>query len=136
MPLATAAGTVPRLPGVYMMRDRDGSVVYVGMAGDRSGGRKPSGMRGRLTVYASGKGAVSGFGEAAMDRALADENFIREQWTALRDGMPRRAKRWAQDAIEWHGVEVRWTVSTSEEEAKSTEDEVVALLRPSGLWNR
>ena len=61
-------GTAERLPGVYMARlGPDGLVVYVGCAGPRAGGRTPQGLHGRLGVYASGKGIVSGLGEAAAD---------------------------------------------------------------------
>lgn len=52
-----------------MFRARTTSeVVYVGMAGERSG----KGLRGRPDIYLRGRGAVSAFGEAALDRALSD----------------------------------------------------------------
>jgi hypothetical protein len=93
-------------------------------------------MRGRLRIYVSGKGAVSGFGEGALDRALADPAFIRAQLVHVDDGEPRRAKRWAQDAIAWHGVEPRWTMTADLLSARDLEGEIVESLRPHGLWNR
>ena len=95
-----AVGDAPRLPGVYLFRaPSTGQVVYVGMAGERAGGGRPQGLRGRLSVYKSGKGAVSGFGEAALDRALADPVWVEQQLALLRSNGPRRAKLWAADAI-------------------------------------
>ena len=62
-PLIESVADAPTAPGVYMARERhSGQVVYVGMAGERSG----RGLRGRLRVYLSGKAAVSGLGEAAI----------------------------------------------------------------------
>jgi hypothetical protein len=70
----------PRLPGVYLFRaPRTGQVVYAGMAGERVGSGRPQGVRGRLSVYRTGKGAVSGFGEAALDRALSDPEWVAGQ---------------------------------------------------------
>ena len=75
-PFDDACKEAPRLPGVYMARlSIDGPVVYVGMAGERRG----TGVRGRLTVYSRGRAAVSGMGEAAMDRALADVAWMQDR---------------------------------------------------------
>jgi hypothetical protein len=66
IPHCRSPGT--RLPGVYLARQGDhDDLVYVGMAGERRG----QGIKGRLIVYSRGKAAVSGLGEAALDRALA-----------------------------------------------------------------
>ena len=63
----------PREPGVYLLREPLSQTIrYAGMAGERAGGGRPQGLRGRLAGYGAGSGAVSGFGEAALDRALAD----------------------------------------------------------------
>jgi hypothetical protein len=68
-PFDDACKKALRLPGVYMAgASIDGPVVYVGMGGERRG----TGVPGRLAVYSRGRAAVSGMGEAAMDRALAD----------------------------------------------------------------
>lgn len=50
------------------------------------------GLRGRLTVYGRRRGAVSGFGEAALDRALADPDWIAAQLEALRTSGAKRTK--------------------------------------------
>jgi hypothetical protein len=87
-------GTADRLPGVSMARlGPDGLVVYVGCAGPRAGGRTPQGLHGRLGVYASGKGIVSGLGEAAADRALAAASWLRERLDEVEAGKPMRAPR-------------------------------------------
>lgn len=131
-PFADAALVAPRSPGVYQMRVPDGTVVYVGMAGERKG----QGLRGRLSIYRRGRGAVSGFGEAALDRALADVTFIEDHLEAVREGQVARAAAWARDAIAWMKVEIRWTGCETEAEALALEDEVVHLLKSHGIWNR
>lgn len=131
-PFETAALTAPLTPGVYQMRTRDGAIVYVGMAGERRG----QGLRGRLSIYRRGKGAVSGFGEAALDRALADAGFIESHVDAVREGRPARASVWAQDAIRWLDVEIRWATCATQAEALELEDAAVGILTPYGIWNR
>ncbi|MCU1657784.1 MAG: nuclease subunit of the excinuclease complex [Pseudonocardiales bacterium] len=108
LPFGEAVAGAPRLPGVYLARQGSaGGLVYVGMAGERRG----QGIRGRLTVYRRGKGAVSGLGEAVLDRALADPNFVRQRLDELAGGKPKRAAVWAQDAFAWADLHVRWTVA-------------------------
>lgn len=131
-PFSTAAPSAPLKPGVYQMRLRDGRVVYVGMAGERRG----RGIRGRLSVYRRGKGAVSGFGEAALDRALADVDFVEEHLARVRAGQPARTAVWAQDAIQWLDVEVRWAECDTEKAASVLESAVIELLLVHGIWNR
>lgn len=63
-PFAAARADRSCRPGVYQMRSRDDSNVYVAMAGERKG----QAIRGRLSIYRRGKGAASGFSEAALDR--------------------------------------------------------------------
>jgi hypothetical protein len=135
LPFSEGARTIDRLPGVYSMRSGD-RIVYVGMAGERAGSGKPSGMRGRLARYTSGRAAASGFGEAALDRALADVAFVRQQLTALEQGEPRRTTEWAKNAIVWHGVELRWTVCKDADAARGLEAQIVKMLRPHWIWNR
>jgi len=130
-PFRTVAALAPKVPGVYQMRSDD-AVVYVGMAGERRG----EGIRGRLSIYRRGKGAVSGFGEAALDRALADEMFVTEHLDALKAGHPSRASQWAKDAIEWLNVEVRWAQTETEAEARALEKTVLDLLLHHAIWNR
>lgn len=128
--------TPPTLPGVYLFRlPGGGEIVYVGMAGERAGSGRPQGLRGRLAVYRRGKGAVSGFGEAALDRALADSAFVEDELRMLRQDGPRRAKDWARDAIAWVAPEVCWATTPDATSARALELRVEAVLGQS-LWNR
>lgn len=137
LPFSTAVAAAPRLPGVYLFREPDTQLIlYAGMAGERAGGGRPQGLYGRLSVYRSGKGAVSGFGEAALDRALADADWIQEQLDRLRGQGPRRAKEWAAEAIARISPEVSWAGFHERIDAQLLESEVVMMLRPYDLWNR
>lgn len=106
------------------------TVVYVGSAGERRG----QGLRGRLRVYSTGKGLVSGLGEAAFDRALADPEWVRARLREIEDGSPRRAKEWGRLAIERADLEVRWTTAADKKSAEALEERVIA--QHEGLWNR
>ena len=130
---AEAARTAPHSPGVYLLRlPQSQEIVYVGMAGERKG----QGLRGRMAIYRSGKGAASGFGEAAFDRALADEVFVSGQLNRLQAGEVLRAKQWAKDAIAHFSPEIRWTETADGAAALQLEKRVGILLHPHGLWNR
>ncbi|WP_188110447.1 hypothetical protein [Aeromicrobium ginsengisoli] len=136
-PFDASHAVAPTEPGVYLFRlPGDHTIVYVGMAGERTGSGRPQGLHGRLNVYRRGKGAVSGFGEAALDRALADEAFISEQLRHLCSDGPKRAKEWAREAITWLNPQIRWTATADKASALALEAEVEALLGPHGLWNR
>lgn len=136
-PFDEAAGTAPRTPGVYLFRlPMTGEIVYVGMAGERKGGRAAQGLRGRLSIYGRGRGAVSGFGEAALDRALGNEGWLEGQLASLRSNGPKRAKVWAQEAIAFLAPEVRWAECASKSEALLLESQIEDLLGIHGLWNR
>ena len=101
-PFEDAVAAAPNTPGVYLARESASrSIVYVGMAGERRG----RGIRGRLSVYRSGKAAVSGLGEAAMDRALADPEWIRARLAELDSTGPVRIRIWAAKALEDASVE-------------------------------
>lgn len=130
-PLFEAVETAPRLPGVYMVR-RVGTidVAYIGSAGERRG----SGLRGRLRVYTSGKAAVSGQGEAVLDRALAQPDFIRGCPERAEAGTPLRVKELSRLAMERAEFEVRWTTVASKAEAEALEHQLIAAARD--LWNR
>jgi hypothetical protein len=106
----------------------------VGMAGERAGGGKPKGLRGRLSVYATGKGVVSGLGETAMDRALADVEWLRDRLAEAERG--QRAKEWGQAAMTRAKLQVRWTTSADRSAADALERRVLAALRDTRLWNR
>jgi hypothetical protein len=136
-PFETALREAPREPGVYLMREPPTGVIrYVGMAGERAGSGRQQGLFGRLSVYRTGKGAVSGFGEAALDRALGDPEWVEQQLRDLRQNGPKRAKVWAREAVERLGLEVSWSVTPDRADALYLEDQVVNRLRPHGLWNR
>ena len=132
-----ALAQAPRLPGVYLFREPDSHVIrYAGMAGERAGSGRPQGLYGRLSVYRTGTGAVSGFGEAALDRALADPDWVAARLDQLRTTGPQRAKEWARDAIVRLAPEVSWAARAEGPDARLLETQVVQLLRPFGLWNR
>ena len=136
IPFSEALAIAPRVPGVYMAREGEaGDVVYIGMAGERSGGGKPQGIRGRLAIYASGKGLASGLGEAVFDRALADAAWLRERLAELETTGPRRAKHWGIEAFARADLHIRWTTTNDRTSAAALEDR---LVRQAGstLWNR
>jgi len=133
--LAQAALDAPARPGVYLARrGASGELLYVGHAGERA--RSQPGLRGRLGVYARGKGAVSGLGEAALDRALADPAFIRQRLHLLEIGHVERTKDWARAALAWANVHVCWTEKPTKADAASFEDELLLRLDAHALWNR
>lgn len=137
VPFEEALKTAPLQPGVYIARETtDGPLVYVGMAGERAGGGRPKGLRGRLNVYLSGKGVVSGLGEAVMDRALADPEWLRERLAEVEGGEPMRAKEWGRAALFRAELQVRWTTVPTGEAAKVLEDRILRVLADTGLWNR
>lgn len=136
VPWTDAVRTAPTAPGVYIAREAsDGPVVYVGKAGERAASRP--GVRGRLGVYASGKAAVSGLGEAVLDRALADPNWLRARAEAADAGRPARAKDWAKDAFDRLDLHVCWATAPDGDAAAALERKAIAALGASGaLWNR
>ena len=137
VPFEIAAATAPFLPGVYMARQGpDGPIVYVGMAGERASGGKPKGLRGRLSVYATGKGAVSGLGEATMDRALADAEWLRERLAEVLAGTPMRATEWARAAVARASLHVRWATTADKASASVLEKRLLRVLADADLWNR
>jgi hypothetical protein len=133
VPFFDAAKVAPTAPGVYMFRARTTSeVVYVGMAGERSG----KGLQGRLDIYLRGRGAVSGFGEAALDRALSDVAWVTSRLELLGKSEGARTKEWAKAAIERADVEVRWSISGDAALARALESRVLRSLDAEPLWNR
>jgi hypothetical protein len=86
-------------------------------------------------VYRIGKGASGGFGEYAMDRALADPNFLARHLERAKAGDPVRAKEWAIEAINSWGPEVCWTECESRDEAKDLERRVIKALERGRLLN-
>lgn len=102
------------------------------MAGERRG----QGIKGRLTVYYRGKAAVSGLGEAALDRALADLKWLRQRVAEVEAGHPRRAASWAQDAIHYADLHISWATTVDREAAVALERRALTALASASLWNR
>lgn len=139
VPFEIAANIAPTLPGVYMARQRpQGAPIYVGKAGPRDrGGKGPAkGIRGRISVYASGKAIASGLGEAVFDRALADAEWLRARLQEVEEGESRRALDWGREAFRRADLEMRWAVRPDNRAAVALERQVGSLLKAYGLWNR
>lgn len=130
-PLAEAARVATTSPGVYVANVAD-QIVYVGMAGERRG----QGVRGRLTIYARGRGALSGLGEAVLDRALADEDWVARQLDDLRHRGPSRARLWAARAFDRQPLNVAWTATATAQDALALERQALLELADTNLWNR
>ena len=79
---------------------------------------------------------VSGLGEAAADRALADPMFVRERLAQIESGGPARAQVWARLATDRADLWVRWATVTTRDEALLLETRTIRALRGTGLWNR
>lgn len=130
--LVDATRSAPLTPGVYIMRTGvAGPVVYVGMAGERHG----RGLRGRLQVYASGKAAVSGMGEAALNRALRDLSWLRARLAEVEAGQPRTAKQWSRAAIDHCDLYVCWATTPNRDDATDLERRTLSSLDGTPLWN-
>lgn len=82
-------------------------------------------------------GAVSGLGEAALDRAVADPAWLRERLIEVEQGRPRRALDWAQLALQRADLQLRWASTADRASARELEDTALGILAASGaLWNR
>ncbi|WP_328331636.1 hypothetical protein OHA70_11945 [Kribbella sp. NBC_00382] len=137
MPFEAAIPSAPREPGVYLLREPITAIIrYVGMAGERAGGGRPQGLYGRLRIYSNGRGAISGFGEAALDRALADPAWLEQQLQDLHAHGPKRTQDWAREAVLRLDLEVAWSVTPDAPDARYLETQVLNLLRTAGLWTR
>jgi hypothetical protein len=134
IPFRNALRIAPRFPGVYMCRiakEPESGPVYIGMAGERKG----NGLRGRLAIYASGKGAGSGLGEHAFDRALEDPEWLQARLNEALAGTPMRATAAARSAIDHADLEVRWQTVETRAQALQLEMELIREYRTQ-LWNR
>lgn len=87
-------------------------------------------------MYRRGKAAVSGLGEAVLDRAFADAAFVQEHLEQLIGGRPKRAAAWAQDALHWADLHVSWAVTEDRQAAVTLERAVLDASAASPLWNR
>lgn len=129
--LEQAARSATTSPGVYAARS-DGQLVYIGMAGERRG----QGVRGRLQVYLRGRGAVSGLGEAALDRGLADPAWVAQRLTDLLTGGATRSKDWAVAALHRVQLELCWAAAPDGVTARDWELKALQELEDVALWNR
>lgn len=91
---------------------------------------------GDLTVYSRGRAAVSGLGEAAMDRALADADWLRARLTQVEDGTVWRTRDWATAALDRAELRVRWATTETGLQARLLERTVLDALASVALWNR
>ncbi|WP_233226211.1 hypothetical protein [Amycolatopsis sp. CA-126428] len=129
----SARQSAPQLPGVYLAREgTDSDLVHVGMAGERRG----QGIRGRLTTYARGKALASGLGEAVLDRALADSQWLRARLREAKTGHARRATQWGVLAFERADLHISWTVTPDRTAANALERQIISALKEYTLWNR
>jgi hypothetical protein len=138
LPFDEAVMAAPKKPGVYLA-SLNGAVVYVGKAGlrDRGGKTTPKGIQGRLARYATGKAIASGLGEAVMDRALADPDWLRARLTEVEAGHPRRAYEWGRAAFQHAGLSICWATTPDAMSAHILERHVIAaLIVDTALWNR
>lgn len=101
------------------------------MAGERKG----NGLRGRLAIYASGKGASSGLGEHAFDRVLEDPKWLQARLDEAHAGRSMRATAAARSAIDHAGLEVRRQTVETRAQALQLEAQLISEYR-SQLWNR
>lgn len=122
----------PASPGVYLVRQGpSGPLVYAGMAGERRG----KGLADRLRRYTSGKALASGLGEAVLDRALADPDWLRERLTEAERGTPMRATDWGRAALKRADLYICWTVTADRPTARALERAVLSLDTVP-WWNR
>ena len=139
VPFDDALSISPREPGVYLARlGVDWPIVYVGLAGERSGNgkRQAQGIRGRLKRYGTGRAVTSGLGEAVSDRAFADATFVSERLAEIERGEPKRAVEWGRAALVWADLHICWATTADKAAAEVLEARCGAALSSSGIWNR
>ncbi|MGO2937816.1 MAG: hypothetical protein ACTICQ_09575 [Glutamicibacter arilaitensis] len=127
--------SAPVAPGVYMFRfagecERGQEPIYVGQAGERSG----KGIKGRLKIYSSGKGATSGMGKYAFDQGLADPQWLRGLLDEAERGEPRTIQQVARQAIDRLNLEGRWVICIHRKAALLLEAALIQKHHAS-LWN-
>jgi len=128
---AETVSTTPTTAGVYLFKQRS-SLVYVGRAGERSG----KGLRGRLTVYVSGRAPHSGLGNLALERALNDADWLHRRMAELETGERCSVQSWSALAVQHARLDVSWSSTLTPDDAVALERAVLDALRGEGLWNR
>lgn len=123
--------TAPTTPGVYLFRQAR-AVVYVGRAGERSG----KGLRGRLTIYVSGRAPHSGLGNLALERALQDPAWLRDRVADVEAGALRTVQQWSALAVQRAELDVCWASVESTRQSIALEREALDALSTEALWNR
>lgn len=123
--------TAPMTPGVYLFRQASG-LVYVGRAGERSG----KGLRGRLTIYVSGRAPHSGLGNLALERALQDPMWLRARLNDVEAGALLTVQEWSALAVRRAELDVCWASVAGAQESAGLERAVLDALRAEPLWNR
>lgn len=140
LPFPAQVDEAPRLPGVYLLSVSD-VIVYVGMAGERAGSDgmgRPKGLRARLRGYASGRAAISGFGQAVLDRALSDTSFVEAQLSSMLRGESQSVAAWSRAALATRDASFCWAVTQHKAAARALELQVESRLQAAGvvLWNK
>jgi hypothetical protein len=115
-----------------------GSPDVLRVSGDDPNGGQHGDVAAFLGGYGSGRAAASGFGEAALDRALADPSFVTARLHHLRTVGPERTLLWAAAAIDWAAPEVCWTVTDATASSRALESQVRAGLSALDveLWGK
>lgn len=121
----------PTTPGVYLFRQGTG-LVYVGRAGERSG----KGLRGRLTIYVSGRAPHSGLGNLALERALQDPAWLRARLADVEAGTRLTVRDWSVLAVRRAELDVCWAPVAGAQQAVELERAALDALRTEPLWNR
>lgn len=135
---AANVATVPPTPGVYLFRSRSGlvaapgEIVYVGRAAERSG----KGVRERLRIYVSGRAPHSGLGNLALERALADAEWLRARLKLVEAGKAITVQEWARDAVSRADLEFSFVSTPDGTTAAQLERATIAALQSHTLWNR
>lgn len=129
--------TAPMTPGVYLFRRSTTSpnandIVYVGRAGERRG----KGVRERLRVYVSGRAPHSGLGNLALERALADVNWLRDRLERVESGETMTVQDWARDAVASADLDFSFATTADGAASVRLEHETIAALHARELWNR
>ncbi|HEY8719669.1 hypothetical protein [Pengzhenrongella sp.] len=123
--------SAPTTPGVYLFK-QESALVYVGRAGERGG----KGLRGRLTIYVSGRAPHSGLGNLAFERALQDSDWLRSRLAELEAGNCRTVQEWSVLAVQRAQLDICWSSSLAADDAVALERAVLDALRDEALWNR
>lgn len=128
---ADAVRTSPTTPGVYLFR-QGVALVYVGRAGERGS----KGLRGRLTIYGSGRAPHSGLGNLALERALQDPVWLRTRLADVETGTHLTVQDWSMLAVRRAELEVCWASVVAAEQSVELERATLDALRDEPLWNR